>query len=825
MVAFSGAVRSMGEDAASTFTSNFKNTITSMKRLIGLQFDDARAQTELARVPFKSKKNPANGGVLIDVMYENVTTEVTIEQATAMMLSHMSGIAQAANSNVAPQDWVIAVPSYYSDAQKRSFLDACDIAGVNCQRLMHETTASALAYGIFKDIKKEFKPDEPTYTMFIDLGTSSFQVSVVSYTPKKLKVLSTHFDATLGGRDFDLVIAEWSTTQFENKYKNVDSPKSRPKSWLKLLIAAEKAKKTLSPNGVKEAKISVECLVDETDFNASLTTPIFEEICAGLLGRLEAPIQRALKESKIDAASLDSVELIGGGTRVSCVKRTLAKILNLDSSLVNNGLKTTMNADEAVSRGCALQSAILSPRFKVLPYEIVEQQLHPVRVTWEGEAEADDAEAEEGDKEGSTAAEGADANASSVVMFERGSNFPLVRRVTLKKSGQFTINVHYDAPGADSVLPEGSPLDLATFTIDAPTSDAPNKIRVNVKQDVSGIITLSSAQSMEEVPVEETKVEETKDEEMKDAGSEAGSESKEGDAAAEGADAATPPEPKAEEVVVPKKKYKKTNLTFTVASAMKLKKEDLDKIIEVEARMANADRVAAETAAMRNELESYLYSMRDRIIGDLKDYATEGEQKEFSSALEKMEDWMYSDEGFENTKSVFSDKLAEVQKFGSPIENRMKETDARQAQINTLKGSIETYKSFVGSADAKYEHITDEERGGCREAVTAAEAWLYDQIEKQSNCAQSVDPVLTVAMIQAKQKELSVKVSPIMHKVKPIPKKVEETKKDEETKMDTEETKEGGGEEKTDDTKEAEPMDTEATEPSADGADVAMDVE
>jgi len=111
---------------------------------------------------------------------------------------------------------------------------------VNCLRLMHETTASALAYGIFKDIKKEFKEGEPTYTMFVDIGCSQYAVSVVEYTPQKLRVLSNQFDAELGGRDFDFAIAEWAEKEFVAKFKNADSPKSRPKSWLKLLIAAEK---------------------------------------------------------------------------------------------------------------------------------------------------------------------------------------------------------------------------------------------------------------------------------------------------------------------------------------------------------------------------------------------------------------------------------------------------------------------------------------------------------------------------------------------------------------------------------------------------------
>ena len=148
---------------ASTATSNYLNTITSMKRLIGLKFSSPLAQAELSRCAFKAVENPDNGGVAVDVDYDGGRKVVPIETATAMMISHMSSIASAANSNVTPQDWVIAVPSFYSDYQKRSFLDACEVVGVNCLRLMHESTASALAYGIFKDIKKEVRKVPPLW--------------------------------------------------------------------------------------------------------------------------------------------------------------------------------------------------------------------------------------------------------------------------------------------------------------------------------------------------------------------------------------------------------------------------------------------------------------------------------------------------------------------------------------------------------------------------------------------------------------------------------------------------------------------------------------
>merc|ERR1712165_473406 len=314
--------------------------------------------------------------------------------------------------------------------------------------------------------------------------------------------------------------------KFEAKYKGKLSakPMDKPKVVLKLLAAAEKAKKTLSPAGVKEARMNLEMLMDDLDFNIKLTAAEYGEMCAPLLARPNPPIQRALDEAGMTPKDLTWVEIVGGGSRVGCVKRTLAKILGLDVNATNNGLSTTLNADEAIARGAALQSAILSPRFKVLPYEIIECTPFPVKVAWDGEVE----------EEGGT---------NSVVMFDRGSNFSVVRRVTLRREGEFVVNASYDDTADNFEFPEGVSKDIVTFKIKAPKGNE-NKIRVNVKQDIHGTILLSSAQMVEEI------VEEDKDEEMKEGEDGA---AKEGEGEAKEKEEAKPEKEK-------KKKIKKTNL-------------------------------------------------------------------------------------------------------------------------------------------------------------------------------------------------------------------------------------------------------------------------
>ena len=354
--------RKMGEHATSGTMSNYKNTITGMKRLVGLAFDDPRAQREMKElpnqfVPIEHSYGPAKIGV--NVKFAGTTTVVPIEAVMGMMIKHMGEIAaqkaQATDSslpleNFMPQDWCIAIPNYYTDSQRRAVLTACNIVGINgVQRLMHENTATALAYGIFKDLRKEFTKDAPANVMFIDMGASAYTVSIVVFEPGKLIVKSAHCDPDLGGRDFDVVVAQFISDQFCSKFKGkVGKPMEEPKPRLKLMTAAEKAKKTLSPVGVKEARINVEMLMGDYDYSGTLTAAEYEHICQPLLAKLAGPIEACLKEAgNLSPQDLTAVEIVGGSTRIGCVKAKLTEILG------GVTLSTTMNADEAVARGAA----------------------------------------------------------------------------------------------------------------------------------------------------------------------------------------------------------------------------------------------------------------------------------------------------------------------------------------------------------------------------------------------------------------------------------------------------------------------------------------
>lgn len=738
--------RKMGEQVGgSTAISRYQSTILNMKRLVGLAFDDPRAKREMQKAPFECAPMPhALGGppsVAVKVSLDGEDKVIPVEHVCGMIIHHMGMIAAKAAAAAAgngadaasyfPSDWVVAIPPYYTDAQRRGLLAGCSIVGINgVQRLMHENTATALAYGIFKDIRKEFTKEKPTNVMFIDLGACAYTVTIVCFEPGKLIVKSANFDENLGGRDFDEAIANWLADKFVEKYKGKLSgdPKTSPKVMLKLIAAAEKAKKTLSPQGVREASINLECLMDDFDFHIMLQANDYEAMCAPLIARFEEPIKKCLADVKLESKDLDSVELVGGSTRIGFVKTKLMSILQV------NTLSTTMNADESVARGAALQSAILSPRFKVLPYEIVEYQPLPIKLAWDEEKGNSGEKGVEVDGE----ADGADMPTNSVVMFSRGLNFPIVRRVTLRRSGEFTVDSSYDDTASNYGLEAGATRDIAKWTIKGPVGEE-KKVRVNVKQDIHGIIILSSAQMVEEIEAEEG---ETKEEEKDENGEK-------------------------------KKKVKRTNLDFSVVKPLDWSKAELDRFHEMEVAMGNRDRVVQETSDMRNELESYIYNMRDKIISDslLGRYATQKEKDAFSKKNEEIENWLYED-GFDAVKSVYAAKLNELKALGEPVVRRASEAEARPNAVAALQKSVEQQKTWLNDAQASdaYKHITDDEFSMCYSKCDEIASWLYDMIDKQGALGPEADPAFTVAEVNEKSKALINTLSPVMNKPKPKPK-------------------------------------------------------
>ena len=734
---------------------HFKNTARDIKRLLGCKFNQKETQEEIAKLPFKCVELP-DGDVGVVLNYSGEEQTFRCEQLTAMMLAKLQNIAAAANAGVAKSDIVISVPGYFNDIQRKALLNSSKIAGFNCLRLMNEHTAVALAYGIYKSARNLFHESEPQHVMFIDMGHASYTVSVVAFVQGQLRVKSAVYDRQLGGRDFDMALAQHVASEFEEKRK-VD-PLSIPKSRIKLLSAAEKTKKNLSPQGVQVSALNVECLVEEYDYSGKITLETFEELVAPLLDRLEGPVLQALKDAGIEKSQLSCVEIVGGATRVASVKRRLSTILELDDSKPNFGLSTTLNADESVARGCALQCAILSPLFKVKEFQIADIVSFPVRVSWD-QTTAMETAAEDDEMDTSAT--------NSIVIFNRTDEFPKTRRITFRRSDAFEIKAEYDQETAAPHLASDMSLDLGKYQIsglpETPEGEEVPKIRVNLRQDLNGIFGIQSCQLMQEIKEEE--------------------EEKEAETAAPAApteEASTEKkEDKEEQPPAPKKKrFRKVELKVQ-NPVLGLSAKELTEANEKEVAMAQQDRIIEETANKRNELESYIYDMRSQIGDRLRDFIDEAGRSSFEAKLQDTEDWLYSDEGFDSTKKMYSSKLKELTDMGAPVELRFQEAAERPAAKAELLALVEEYKRLANTTEEAYAHWTDEDHEVLRKQASEAETWIYDELTKQEALEKTQPSVLTASMIRQRTSSVRDSCRSVLNKPKPAPAPVVEEKKTE----------------------------------------------
>lgn len=354
---------------------------------------------------------------------------------------------------------------YFTNAERKALLDAAHISGLNVLRLLNETTATALSYGFYK---QDLPEDKPRNVIFVDCGHASLQVSACAFTKGKLKMLASTWDQ-IGGRDFDVTLADYFAKEFMDRYKI--NAKTNARSWLRLVTEIEKLKKQMSANSTK-LPLGIECFMDDIDVSSSMQRSQMEELCAPLFQRVEMTFKRMLAESKLTLDDIHSVEVVGGSTRIPAIKQLIENVFGKPAS-------TTLNQDESVSRGAALQCAIMSPAVRVREFGVTDIQPYAVKVNWDGE--------------GATAGSG-------IEVFPVFHAAPFSRLLTLNRKEPFGMTVQYaqQIPYPDPIIgrwiiKDVKPNDKGEY------SDVKVKVRINHH----GIVLISSASLVEKKEVEE----------------------------------------------------------------------------------------------------------------------------------------------------------------------------------------------------------------------------------------------------------------------------------------------------------------------------------
>ncbi|CAL8272823.1 unnamed protein product [Merluccius merluccius] len=739
--------RIIGNAAKSQIITNFKNTVHGFKKFHGRAFDDPFVQGEKPKLPYSLHKL-ANGNTGIKVRYLDEDKVFTVEQITAMLLTKLKETSEGALKKPV-MDCVISVPSFFTDAERRSVFDASQIAGLNCLRLINDTTAVALAYGIYKQDLPTAE-EKPRNVVFVDLGHSSYQVSIAAFNKGKLKVLATAFDPYLGGRNFDEVLVDYFCEDFKGRYKlNV---KENPRAVLRLHQECEKLKKLMSANS-SDLPLNIECFMNDIDVTGKMNRTQFEEFCAPYLTRVEAPLKAVLEQAKLSRDDIYAVEVVGGATRIPSVKERIVKFFGKDIS-------TTLNADEAVARGCALQCAILSPAFKVREFSITDVVPFPITLRWKSSTDDGIGECE---------------------VFGKNHAAPFSKVITFHKKEPFDLEAFYSTP-QELPYPDHR---IGCFSVQnvvpQPDGDS-SKVKVKVRVNVHGIFTVSGASLIEkqkgeggeEVQMDteplvqnEGKAEDQVRTSRHTAGlilqalfyTEEGVPGDKQDPAAGGSR--------------PKSKVKSIDLPIITNTIRQVNKDILNDFVEYEGQMIVQDKLEKERNDAKNAVEEYLYDLRNKLCGVYEKYITEEDGSQLTLMLEDTENWLY-EEGEDQPKQIYVDKLDALKRFGQPIEDKHRECEDRPRAFEELGKKLQLYMKAVDcfkQKDERYMHLNVEEMSAVEKCVTESMVWMNSKMNAQSKIPITQDAVVQVADIIAKIQELEDVCNPVINRPRP---KVEE---------------------------------------------------
>jgi len=340
-VAFNDSERLIGDAAKNQVAMNPSNTVFDAKRLIGRKFSDQAVQSDKKHWPFDVVDRDTKPKIKVE--YKGESKEFFPEEISSMVLIKMKEVAEAYLGKKM-NNAVVTVPAYFNDSQRQATKDAGTIAGMNVMRIINEPTAAAIAYGLDK------KDAGEKNILIFDLGGGTFDVSILTIEDGIFEVKSTAGDTHLGGEDFDNRMVNHFVQEFKRKHKKDLTQNKR--SLRRLRTACERAKRTLSASA--QAAIEIDSLFEGIDFYTSITRARFEELCADLFRGTLEPVEKSLRDAKLDKSQIHELVLVGGSTRIPKVQKLLEDFFN------GRGLNKSINPDEAVAYGAAVQAAILA---------------------------------------------------------------------------------------------------------------------------------------------------------------------------------------------------------------------------------------------------------------------------------------------------------------------------------------------------------------------------------------------------------------------------------------------------------------------------------
>ncbi|KAL9572741.1 hypothetical protein ACKAV7_003140 [Fusarium commune] len=705
LVGFGPKSRYLGEAAKTQEISNLKNTVSSLKRLAGRQFNDPDIQIEQQYVT--APLADCNGQVGAEVNYLGKKEKFTATQLVAMYLSKIKQTA-GAELKLPVQDVCLSVPPWFTDVQRRALIDAADIAGLRVLRLINDGTAAALGWGITK-LDLPAPEEAPRRVCFVDIGHSSYTVSIVEFKKGELAVKATTWDKDFGGRDFDRALVDHLAKEFKGKYK-VDIM-THGRALARTIAAAEKTKKILSAN--QQAPVNIESLMNDIDASAMITRQEFEAMIEPLLARTHLPLEEALAQAKLTKDDIDVIEVVGGGSRVPALKERIQEFFG-------KPLSFTLNADEALARGSAFSCAILSPVFRVRDFSVQDIISYPIEFAWEKAPDIPDED-------------------TSLTVFNKGNVMPSTKILTFYRKQPFDLEARYAQP---ELLPGKTNPWIGRFSVKNVKADGKDDFmicKLKARVNIHGVLNVETGYYVEEEEVEE-EVNEDPDVSLSepymasnDSPPVQDQDSASSSSASVGDDSRAYPakrprlddeeetdssrsafavlEHLEESIYEPrsltsvsqkametdkdapkktrkvKKQVRKGDLPISTGSAS-LDDSTKASLLEKEAAMVMEDKLVADTEEKKNELEAYIYDLRAKLDEQYSEFASEEEKQTIKAKLEATEDWLY-EEGDDTTKGVYVAKIDEIRAMAGPIVQRHFEKVEAERQAALEKAEAE----------------------------------------------------------------------------------------------------------------------------------------
>lgn len=628
---------------------------------------------------------------------------------------------------------VLTCPSYASNVERQAILDAAQIAGIKCPKVINEGTAIALKYGFYnsRDLLKE----KPRNVAFVDLGCSKTTVTIAQFTPDKVRIVAHHSDRNLGGRDFDYAIMEKCAAEFDKKYGN--DPMENVRCKLRIMEAVEKARKILTAD--TEAGIGVDYLLDEQDLVRNLKRDEMEEIIKPITDRFAMVCREAIELSKLSVADIEFVELLGDCTRTPVITTILKDVFQ------KTELFRTMKALECVTEGATMQAAMLSPSFTARSFKIEDYNALPLSVTYHF------ADKPEGKK--------------TMELFTVGSNFPITKSLSFKnKLGNMSMLLHYNQdPNNLAQLMKGLPTQLASYEISEGTlkhSDRESKgeFVIKVENNLHQIACLHSAElaetwtEMEKIPI------------------------------ASAAQNTEPLKEGEEPKPAPEQKYETKERTRTTHSGIKfdtsshaIPPQTKTELREKELAFYAKDLEFLNWKKIRNELEGYSYEMKSKLdeYGNLRPYMEPTQRDELIAKIGVCVEWIY-DAGETAPYQEYEDKLKDFQSHGQPALLKYRFYEMLPDQVKAFNELKTTITSKLSSPNVS--HLTDEQIQSVHNKIEFAEKYLT-KIEADLAAKNKWDePGFTNSMVEKALNQMNTECTAILNTPKPKPVEVVEEK-------------------------------------------------